>query len=92
MKQLDNFYRKSIRTEDVVKMVEFVLKINYFELNSNVKHRINGTARVNYSKFSTNLYCKPKCVLRKVILLLILESLRNDSMKNAIQRIWSRKQ
>ena len=92
MKQLDNFYRKSIHTEDVVKMAEFVLKINYFELNSNVKHRINGTARVNYSESSTNLYCKTKCFLRKVILFLILESLRNDSMKNAIQRIWSRKQ
>ena len=37
-KQLNNFYEKSIPTEDLVKMVEFVLKNNYFEFNSNVKH------------------------------------------------------
>ena len=30
-KQLDNFYEKSIPTEDLVKMAEFVLKNNYFE-------------------------------------------------------------
>ena len=34
-KQLDNFYEKSIPTEDLVKMVEFVLKNNYFEFDSN---------------------------------------------------------
>ena len=43
-KQLDNFYEKSIPTEDLVKMAEFVLKNNYFEFNSNVKHQISGTA------------------------------------------------
>ena len=36
--QPDNFYEKSIPTEDLVKMVEFVLKNNYFEFNSSVKH------------------------------------------------------
>ena len=29
-KHLGNFYEKSIPTEDLVKMVEFVLKNNYF--------------------------------------------------------------
>ena len=43
-KQLDNFYEKSIPTEDLVKMAEFVLKNNYFEFNSNVKHQPSGTA------------------------------------------------
>ena len=43
-KQLDNFYEKSIPTEDLVKMAEFVLKNKYFESNSNVKHQISGTA------------------------------------------------
>ena len=42
-KQLDNFYEKSIPTEDLVKMAEFVLKNNYFEFDSNVKHQISGT-------------------------------------------------
>ena len=42
-KQLDNFYEKSIPTEDLVKMAEFVLKNNYFGFNSNVKHQISGT-------------------------------------------------
>ena len=43
-KQLGNFYEKSIPTEDLVKMAEFVLKNNYFEFDSNVKHQISGTA------------------------------------------------
>ena len=43
-KQLDNFYEKSIPTEDLVKMAEFDLKNNNFEFNSNVKHQISGTA------------------------------------------------
>ena len=43
-KQLDNFYEKSIPTEDLVKMDEFVLENNYLELNSIVKHQISGTA------------------------------------------------
>ena len=43
-KQLDNFYEKSIPTEDLVKMAEFVLKNNYFEFDSNVKHEISGPA------------------------------------------------
>ena len=34
-KQLDNFYEKSIPTEDLVKMAELVLKNNYFEFDSN---------------------------------------------------------
>ena len=29
--KFDNFYEKSIPTEDLVKMAEFVLKNNYFE-------------------------------------------------------------
>ena len=43
-KQLDNFYEKLIPTEDLVKTTEFILKNNYFEFNSNVKHHISGTA------------------------------------------------
>ena len=43
-KQLDNFYEKTIGTEDLVKIAEFVLKNNYFEFNSNVKHQISRTA------------------------------------------------
>ena len=39
-KQLYNFYEKSIPSEDLVKMAEFVLKNNSFEFNSNVKHQI----------------------------------------------------
>ena len=42
-KQLDNFYEKSIPTEDLVEVAEFVLKNNYFEFNSSVKHQISGT-------------------------------------------------
>ena len=42
-KQLYNFYEKSIPSEDLVKMAEFVLKNNSFEFNSNVKHQISGT-------------------------------------------------
>ena len=37
-KRIDNFYEKSIPTEDLFKMTEFVLKNNYFEFKSNVKH------------------------------------------------------
>ena len=44
MKQLDNFYDKSIPTEDLLKMAKFVLKNKYFEFDSNVKHQISGTA------------------------------------------------
>ena len=37
-KRIDNFYEKSIPTEDLFKMAEFVLKNNYFEFKSNVTH------------------------------------------------------
>ena len=37
-KRIDNFYEKSIPTEDLFKMAEFVLKNNYVEFKSNVKH------------------------------------------------------
>ena len=43
-KQLNTFDNKSIPTEDLVKMAEFVLKNNYFEFNSTVKHQISETA------------------------------------------------
>ena len=43
-KQLNMFDNKSIPIEDLVKMAEFVLKNNYFEFNSTVKHQISGTA------------------------------------------------
>ena len=43
-KQLKAFDNKSIPTEDLVKMAEFVLKNNHFEFNLTVKHKISGTA------------------------------------------------
>ena len=38
------FNNKSFPNEDLVKMAEFVLKDNYVEFNSTVKHQISGTA------------------------------------------------
>ena len=43
-KQLNAFDNKSIPTEDLVKMAEFVLKNNYSEFSSSFKHQISGTA------------------------------------------------
>ena len=43
-KQLND--NKSIPTEDLVKMAEFVLKNNYFEFNSTFKNQISGAAIV----------------------------------------------
>ena len=43
-KQFNAFDNKSIPTEDLVKMTEFVLKNNYFEFNSTFKHQTLGTA------------------------------------------------
>ena len=42
-KQFDSFDEKWIPSKDFVKMIEFVLKNNYFEFNSNVKHQISET-------------------------------------------------
>ena len=41
---LDNRESKSISTEDLIKMVRFVLQNNYFEFNGIVKQQISGTA------------------------------------------------
>ena len=46
-KQFNAFDNKSIPTEDLEKMTEFVLNNNYFEFNLNVKHQISGTATGN---------------------------------------------
>ena len=43
-KQFSTFEFKSIPTEDLVKMTGFVLKNEYFEFSSTVKHQISGTA------------------------------------------------
>ena len=43
-KQLEKFYEKSIPTENLAKMAEFVLKNNYFEFDSSVKYQIYQTA------------------------------------------------
>ena len=43
-KQLNVSDNKSIPTEDLVKMAEFVLRNNYFKFNSSFKHQISGTA------------------------------------------------
>ena len=37
-------YEKSKPTEQLVKMAEVVLRNNYFQFNSNLKHQISGTA------------------------------------------------
>ena len=41
---LDRREEKKISAESLVKMAEFVLKNDYFEFNSQVKHQISGTA------------------------------------------------
>ena len=41
---LENRKRKSVPTSDILKMLEFVLKDNYFEFNGNVKQQLSGTA------------------------------------------------
>ena len=60
-KQLDNFYEKPIPTEDLAKMSEFVLKNNYFEFNSNVKHQLllvrNSPHRI-YMDYMENQFLK----------------------------------
>ena len=42
-KALENRARKSVPTNDILKMLEFVLKNNYFEFNGNVKLQISDT-------------------------------------------------
>ena len=46
---------KTIFTEDLLKMTEFVLKNNYFDFNGQVKHKISGTAIS--TKFETTHAC-----------------------------------
>ena len=41
---LDNRERKSIPTEDILKLLEFLLKNNYFEFNRKLKQQLLGTA------------------------------------------------
>ena len=41
---LENRTRKSAPTSGILKMLEFVLKNNYFEFNGNVKQQLSGTA------------------------------------------------
>ena len=41
---IENRARKSFPTTDILKIVEFVLKNNYFEFNGNVKQQLSGTA------------------------------------------------
>ena len=43
-KALNNRTNKKVLTEDLVKMAEFALKNNYFEINGKVKQQILGTA------------------------------------------------
>ena len=43
-KTFNNRINKKISTEDLVKMVKFVLKNNYFEFNNKVKTQISGKA------------------------------------------------
>ena len=42
-KELDNQENKKISTDDLTKMVVFVLKNNYFEFNRKAKKQISGT-------------------------------------------------
>ena len=46
---------KKVPTESLVEMAEFVLKNNYFEFNSQVKHQISGTAI--WTKFAPPYAC-----------------------------------
>ena len=41
---LDRRRKKKISTKDLVKMVEFVLKNNYFEFDSSIYQQLSGTA------------------------------------------------
>ena len=43
-KALNNRTNKTFSTKNLVKMATFILKNNYFEFNSKVKHQISGTA------------------------------------------------
>ena len=43
-KELENRGRKSVPTGDMFKMLQLVLKNNYFEFNRNVKQQLSGTA------------------------------------------------
>ena len=43
-KQYDKFIDKTVPTEDIIKMPEFVLKNNLFEFNSKFYKQISGTA------------------------------------------------
>ena len=45
-KALEKQNKKSIPTNDLVKKEEIVLKNNFFEFNSKIKHQISGTAIV----------------------------------------------
>ena len=74
-KQLDNFYEKTIRTEDLVKIAEFVLKNNYFEFNSNVKHQISRTAIG--TKFTSPYAC------------IYMGYMQNQFLKNEQIQPWS---
>ena len=40
----DNTEKKSIPTEDILKMLEFVIKINQFEFNGKVEQQLLGSA------------------------------------------------
>ena len=42
--KLDEKNDKSVPTADLVNMADFILKSNYFEFDSCIKHRISGTA------------------------------------------------
>ena len=47
---LDNRKRKSIPVEDILKILEFVSKNNYFEFKGKVKKQLSGTAiRTKYA-------------------------------------------
>ena len=43
-KALDQRENRNIATNDLIRMAEFVLKNNYFEINGQVKQQISGTA------------------------------------------------
>ena len=45
-KALEKQNKKSIPTNDLVKKEEIVLKNNFFEFNSKIKHQVSGTAIV----------------------------------------------
>ena len=67
-------YEKSKPTEELVKMAEVVLRNNYFQFNSNLKHQISGTAIG--TKFAPPYAC------------IYMDYIKNQFLKNGQSQPW----